>query len=71
MDSRRFARTAKGRDEISSGRKSLTGKMRTVLFLIEPSKPADAISEQVALIGGPQDALVQLLAQGYIEQVAE
>lgn len=69
MDSRRLARTAKGHDEISNRSKSLKGKMRTVLFLVDPNKPADAVSQQVAMIGGPPDALAQLLAQGYIEEV--
>jgi DNA-binding FrmR family transcriptional regulator len=69
MDSRRLARTVKGHDEISNRSKSLKGKMRTVLFLVDPNKPADAVSQQVAMIGGPPDALAQLLAQGYIEEV--
>jgi len=69
MDSRRFARTAKGHDEISNRSKSLKGKLRTVLFLVDANKPADAIAQQVALIGGPADALGQLLAAGYIEEV--
>lgn len=68
MDSRRFFRTNKGHDEISNQRKTLQGKMRTVLFLVDPNKGADAIAEQVALIGGPPDALARLLALGYIEE---
>lgn len=71
MDSRRLARTAKGHDEITNRRKSLKGKMRTVLFLVDPNKPADVVSQQVTLIGGPPDALAQLLAQGYIEEVGD
>jgi hypothetical protein len=69
MDNRRYARTAKGQEEISSGRKSLKGKLRTVLFLVDPGKPADAIAAQVAVLGGPSDALAQLLAEGYIAEV--
>jgi hypothetical protein len=71
MDSRRFTRTAKGQDEISHGRKTLKGKMRTVLFLIDSNKLADVLSEQVALIGGPPGALAHLLAQGYIQEVGQ
>ena len=70
MDRRHFTRTVKGHDEISNRRKTLKGKLRTVLFLIDSTKFADAISEQVALIGGPPDALAQLLAQGYIEEMS-
>ena len=69
MDNRRVARTAKGQNEIASRRKSLTGKLRTVLFLIDPGKPVDAILDQVAQIGAPADALVQLAAEGYIHDV--
>jgi len=70
MDNRRVARTAKGQDEIANRRKSLKGKLRTVLFLIAPGKPLDAILEQVALIGAPADALAQLAAEGYIEETS-
>jgi hypothetical protein len=70
MDSRRVARTAKGQDEIANRRKTLKGKLRTVLFLIDPGKPVDAILEQVAQIGAPADALAQLAAEGFIEEVS-
>lgn len=68
MDNRRVTRTAKGQDEIANRRKGLKGKLRTVLFLIDPGKPVDAILEQIALVGGPADALAQLAAEGYIEE---
>jgi DNA-binding FrmR family transcriptional regulator len=70
MDNRRVARTAKGQDEIANRRKSLKGKLRTVLFLIDPGKPVDAILEQVALIGAPADSLAQLATEGYIEEIS-
>jgi hypothetical protein len=69
MDRRHFTRTIKGHDEISNRRKTLKGKLRMVLFLIDPNKVADVISEQVALLGGPPDSLAQLLDQGYIEEI--
>jgi DNA-binding FrmR family transcriptional regulator len=69
MDNRRVARTAKGQDEIANRRKSLKGKLRTVLFLIDPGKPVDAILEQIARVGAPADALAQLAAEGYIEEM--
>jgi len=69
MDSRRFARTQKGHDEIVNQRKTLKGKLRTILFLVDPGKPANAIQQQVALMGGPPDALAQLVADGYIAEV--
>ena len=69
MDNRRFARTQKGHDEIANQRKTLKGKLRTALFLIDPGKSADAIQQQVALMGGPPDALSQLVADGYVAEV--
>ena len=47
MDSRRFARTQKGHDEIANRGKTLKGKLRTILFLVDPAKPADAIGSCV------------------------
>ena len=69
MDSRRFARTQKGHDEIVNQRKTLKGKLRTILFLVDPAKPVYAIQQQVALMGGAPDALAQLVAEGYIAEV--
>lgn len=71
MDSRRFGRTAKGHEEIMQGRKSLKGKLRTVLFLIEAGKNADDIQRQVLLIGAPADAIAQLAEAGYIAEIGQ
>ena len=59
MDSRRFDRTPKGHNEISQGHKSLKGKLRTVLFLIDAGKTADDIQRQMLLIGAPADSIAQ------------
>ena len=69
MDSRRFGRTAKGQAEIAQGGKSLRGKLRTVLFLIDANKPLVDIEQQVKLIGAPVDAIDQLVAGGYVAEV--
>lgn len=69
MDSRRFGRTAKGQAEIAQGGKSLRGKLRTVLFLIDANKPLVDIEQQVKLIGAPVDAIDQLVAGGYIAEI--
>ena len=69
MDGRRFERTTQGHEEITQGRKTLRGKLRTVLFLVEASKSADEIQAQIDVIGAPADALAQLEAGGYIRQV--
>src|SRR5687767_1232582 len=71
MDERRFDRTTQGHEEITQGRKTLRGKLRTVLFLVDTSKTAEAIQHQIQLIGAPPDALAQLEAGGYIRPVAK
>ena len=69
MDGRRFDKTTQGHEEITQGRKTLRGKLRTVLFLVDTSKTADAIQQQIQSIGAPPDALAQLEAAGYIRAV--
>jgi hypothetical protein len=70
MVTRRFARTEKGQAEIAQRGKNLRGKLRTVLFFVEPGKPLDEIQRQAAQIGAPADALVQLMAGGYIAEIS-
>ena len=69
MDSRRFGRTPKGQSEIAQGHKSLKGKLRTVLFLVDAGKTADDIQRQLLLIGAPADSIAQLVAGGYVAEV--
>jgi len=69
MDSRRFGRTAKGQAEIAQGGKSLRGKLRTVLFLIDANKPLVDVEQQIKLIGAPIDAIDQLVAGGYVAEI--
>lgn len=71
MDSRRFGRTTKGHEEIMQGRKSLKGKLRTVLFLIEAGKNADDIQRQVLQIGAPANSIAQLAEAGYIAEIGQ
>ena len=71
MDSRRFDRTAKGHSEISQGNKSLKGKLRTVLFLIDAGKTADDLQRQILLIGAPADSIAQLVTGGYVAEVGK
>ena len=71
MDSRRFGRTPKGHSEISQGHKSLKGKLRTVLFLVDAGKTADDIQRKVLLIGAPPDSIAQLVAAGYVAELGQ
>jgi hypothetical protein len=50
-------------------KKSLPGKLRTVLFLVDAAKDVREIQRQITLIGAPIDALDQLVTGGYIAPV--
>jgi hypothetical protein len=66
---RRFARTTKGHGEIVEGRRNLRGKVRTLLFLIDPTKSAEQIEQQAEQIGATYEQLTQLIADGYIVEL--
>jgi hypothetical protein len=66
---RRFARTTKGHGEIVEGRRNLRGKVRTLLFLIDPAKSAEQIEQQAEQIGATYEQLTQLIADGYIVEL--
>jgi DNA-binding FrmR family transcriptional regulator len=69
MVTARYAKTEKGRAEIADRQRKLRGKLRTVLFLVDPGKPLDEIRQQAAQIGAPADAITQLVAEGYIAEI--
>jgi hypothetical protein len=66
---RRFARTEKGHGEIVEGRRNLRGKVRTLLFLIDPAKSAEQIEQQAAQIGAAYEELAQLITDGYVVEI--
>ena len=66
---RRFARTEKGHGEIVEGRRNLRGKVRTLLFLIDPAKSAEQIEQQASQIGATYEQLAQLVADGYVVEL--
>jgi hypothetical protein len=66
---RRFARTEKGHGEIVEGRRNLRGKARTLLFLIDPAKPAELIEQQATQIGAAREVLAQLISDGYVVEL--
>jgi len=61
----RYEKTAKGVDEIGR-RRNLTGKLRVMLILVDPSKTADQLLAQAAQIGAPADCLDTMARDGYI-----
>jgi len=71
MQALRFERTEKGQVEISQSKKSLPAKLRTVLFLVDPSKDAQEIQRQILLMGAPASALNDLVTGGYVAPVTE
>ena len=66
---RRLARTEKGHGEIVEGRRNLRGKVRTLLFLIDPAKSAEQIEQQASQIGATYEQLAQLIADGYVVEL--
>jgi hypothetical protein len=64
----RYEKTAKGVDEIGR-RRNLTGKLRVMLILVDPSKTADQLLAQAVQIGAPADCLDTMARDGYIAPV--
>jgi len=65
----RYTKTEKGHAEIAQRQRNLRGKLRTLLFLVDPGKSLEEIMLQAAQIGAPDDALAQLIDEGYIVEV--
>lgn len=63
-----YRKSGKGTEAIAS--RSLTGKLRTVLILVDGKKPVEELRRLVAGLGEAQDLLAQLEADGYLELVA-
>lgn len=67
---RHYTKTEKGMDEIGQRRNNLRGKMRTMLILVDPAKPAEALLDQGVRIGVAPDFLDTLLREGYVAPVS-
>lgn len=65
----RYTKTPKGQEEITARHNNLRGKMRTMLILIDPAKPAEALLDQGVRIGVPPDFLDTLVREGYVAAV--
>ena len=65
----RYTKTTKGIDEISLRQYNLTGKLRIMLILVDPSKTAELLRVQGARVGAPEDCLEALVRDGYIAPV--
>jgi hypothetical protein len=65
----RYAKTTKGIDEIGLRQYNLTGKLRIMLILVDPSKTAEQLQVQGVQIGAPADCLEAMVRDGYIAPV--
>ena len=65
----RYTKTTKGIDEIGLRQYNLTGKLRIMLILVDPSKTEEQLRAQGAQIGAPADSLEAMVRDGYIAPV--
>jgi len=66
---RRYAKTTKGINEIGRRQHNLTGKVRMMLILVDPSKTEEQLRMQAARIGAPADCLETMAGNGNIAPV--
>ena len=64
-----FVKSRAGAEEVKSRKLKLPPKLRTLLILVDGSKPALVLNEEGVALGAPADALEQLERQGLIERV--
>ncbi len=69
-DDTRYAKTQKGMVEIRERGKDLRGRMRTMLILVDPSRPVDRLRAQAAQLGVDANFLEILIGAGYIAVAA-
>jgi hypothetical protein len=65
----RYTKTTKGIDEIGLRQYNLTGKLRIMLILVDPSKTAEQLRMQGERLGAPADCLEAMVRDGYIAPV--
>ena len=68
-DSTVFVKSRAGVEEVKGRKLKLSPKLRTLLILIDGSKPVGVLNAESAALGAPPDALEQLERQGLIERV--
>jgi hypothetical protein len=64
-----YIKTRAGMEEVRNRKLKLPSKLRTVLILIDGTKPALILKEEAATLGAPADFLEILVQQGLVEQV--
>lgn len=68
-DSTVFVKSRAGVEEVKGRKLKLAPKLRTLLILIDGTKPVVILNAEAAALGAPADALDQLERQGLIERV--
>ena len=61
-----FQKTALGLQEVTNRTRKLPHKLRTMLILIDGSRPEDILKEEARMIGAPDDFIEQLLTADLI-----
>lgn len=64
-----FIKTRAGMEEVRSRKLKLPPKLRTVLILIDGTKPMLVLREEAGVLGAPPDFIETLMQQGLVEQV--
>jgi hypothetical protein len=62
----RLVKTVKGKEEIEQRRYKLTGKLRTLLILVDGSRSAVQLADDGKRLGAPDDALIVLMRDGFV-----
>ena len=66
-----FVKSRAGVEEVKGRKLKLPPKLRTLLILVDGTKPVLILNEEGAALGAPADALEQLERQGLIERVGD
>jgi hypothetical protein len=61
-----FQKTTLGLQEVTNRTRKLPHKLRTMLILIDGSRPEDILKEEARIIGAPEDFIEQLLTADLI-----
>jgi hypothetical protein len=65
-----YAKTAAGAEEVKSRKMKLAPKLRTMLILVDGTKPALILREEAGTLGAPADFLEQLESLGLVKAAA-
>ena len=66
-----FVKSRAGVEEMKGRKLKLDSRLRTLLILVDGTKPVAVLNDEAAALGAPADALEQLEGQGLIERVGE